>query len=102
MSAVREQVTTVSKEMGITHQEFYSELPALLDGVAYRHSQDIISFQLNRKQVEIQLAPEGSRELGRSMRLPVTMVTLRFFDFTEAEVNGFIKHFNLRFMKGGG
>ena len=102
MQTDREQVTTVVKEMGLTHQEFYGELPALLEGMAYQQSKNTITFRRNHKQAEIMLGPEGSRELGRSMKLPVTLVTLRFFDFTEEEINGFIKHFNLKFMKGGG
>ena len=88
--------------MGITHEEFYSELPQLLNALPYHHSKDTIQFQLNHKSIEIVLGPEESRELSRSMRLPVTFVTFRFFDFSEEEINGFIKHFNLRFMKGGG
>ena len=88
--------------MGITHKDFYNELPNLLDEIPYRHSEDTIKFKLNDKNIEIILGPEGFRELSRSIKLPVTFVTFRFFDCSEEEINGFIKHFNLRFMKGGG
>jgi hypothetical protein len=102
MKTDKEQPTIVQKEMGITHRDFYGEIPNLLSDIPYHHIENTIKFQLNRKNVEIILGPEGFRELSRSIRLPVTSVTLRFFDFSEEEVGGFIKHFNLKFMKGGG
>ncbi len=102
MEADKEQPTIVQKEMGITHKDFYGELPNLLNDIPYHRIEDTIKFQLNHKNIEIVLDPEGFRELSRSVKLPVTSVTFRFFDFSEVEISNFIKHFNLRFMKGGG
>lgn len=102
MQTVREQPAIVRKEMGITHKEFYGELTALLDGIPYDQKKDTIKFQLNGKKAEIKLGQEGSRKLGRSLQMPVTPVTLRFFDCSVEEINAFIKHFNLKYMKGGG
>ena len=102
MEIGKEQITIVKKEMGITHKDFFGELPVLLHSIPYHHSKDIITFQLNHKNVEIILGPEGVREITRSVRLPVTVVTIRFLDFSAEEVSKFIKRFNLRFMKGGG
>ena len=96
------QLTVVEKEMGITHKDFYAELPALLDDVPYQQVKETIVFQLYGKRIEIVLGPEEIRQLGHSVRLPVTVVTLRFFDFSAKEMSDFIRHFNLRFMKGGG
>jgi len=96
------RVTTIGKEMGITHHDFYAELPTLLENIPYQQSDATISFTIDGKQVEVMLGPEQIRELGSSVRLPVTLVTLRFFDFSEEEIRDFIRHFNLRFMKGGG
>lgn len=96
------QLTLVEKEMGITHKDFYAELPALLDDIPYQQSGETIVFQLYGKRIEIVLGPEQVRQLGRSVRLPATVVTMRFFDFSAKEINDFIRHFNLRFMKGGG
>ncbi len=97
-----ESVTTVEKEMGITHRDFYKDLPNLLNGIPYRQDSDTIKFRINNKAIEISLGPERVRELGLSFRLPVTPITLRFFEFSEEEMSDFIKHFNLKFMKGGG
>ncbi len=102
MKRDKEQLTIVKKEMGITHRAFYGELPNLLNGRPYQKSKDTINFQLNQKNIEISLGPEGSRELSRSMRLPVTVVTIRFIAFSAEEVSDFIHYFNLKFMKGGG
>jgi hypothetical protein len=102
MGTDKEQATIVTKEMGITHKEFYDELPHLLSGIPYHHDKDSIKFQLKDKNIEITLGPEGSRQLGRSVRLPVTLVTIRFSGCSEQQIAAFIKHFNLRFMKGGG
>jgi hypothetical protein len=95
-------LTVVKKEMGITHQDFYAELPTLLDKIPYQQTDDTISCQLNGKKMEIVLGLEKVREIGRSVRLPMTLVMLRFHDFSEEEMGDFVRHFNLRFMKGGG
>ncbi len=56
------QPTDVKKEMGITHKDFYAELPVLLDNIPYQQTEDTIRFQLNGKNMEIVLGPgRGSR-----------------------------------------
>ena len=94
--------TVVKKEMGITHKDFYAELPALLEDIPYQQIEETIVFQLHGKRIEIVLCPEEVREAGPTVRLPVTVVTMGFFDFSAKEISDFVKHFNLRFMKGGG
>lgn len=102
MKTERAQLTVIEKEMGITHKDFYDGLPNLLNDIPYHQNEGTIKFQLDGKNLEIILAPEKVRELGQSMRLPVTLVTLRFFGFPEEKISGFIKRFDLQFMKGGG
>jgi hypothetical protein len=102
METERGQPAVIKKEMGITHKDFYAELPNLLGDIPYQRSEETTRFELDGKLVEITLGPEGVRELGHSVRLPVTAVVLRFFAFSEEEVSDFIGHFNLKFMKGGG
>ena len=102
METEKGQFTTIEKEMGLTHRNFYGELPNLLVGIPYQQGNDTVTFQLNGKLVEIMLGPEGICELGSSLRLPVTHVRLQFYDFTEDEIDEFIRRFNLKFMKGGG
>lgn len=102
MKTEQAQTFILRKEMGVTHSEFISKLPELLHDIPYQHIKDTIRFQLRGKSVEIVLGPEQVRKLGPSVRLPVTVVNLRFHDCSENEINTFIKHFNLKFMKGGG
>ena len=102
MQSGHEPFTVVKKEMGITHKDFYVELPALLDDIPYQQIEETIVFQLYGKRIEIVLGAEEVRQLGPSVRLPVTGVTMRFFDFSAKEISDFVRHFNLRFMKGGG
>ena len=97
-----DQPRTIKKEMGITHKDFYDELPNLLGGIPCHLHEDTISFELRGKRVEINLGLEEVRKIGPSVTLPVTIVTLRFFAFSEEETSDFIRHFNLKFMKGGG
>lgn len=96
------KVTVIKKEMGLTHREFYTELPNLLAGTPCRQTGDTIHFQDHGRSVEIVLGEQGFRELSHSMRMPVTPVTLRLYDFPDDEVDTFVRQFNLRFMKGGG
>jgi len=102
METGKGQLRIVKKEMGITHKDFYAELPTLLGKIPYQQTEDTIRFQLNGKHMEIVLGPEEVRQIGRSVRLPVTFVEIRFFAFSEEEISDFVRHFNLRFMKGGG
>jgi hypothetical protein len=102
METQRGRPTVVKKEMGITHKDFYTELPTLLGTIPYQQIEDTVSFQLNGKSMEIVLGPEEVREIGRSVRLPVTFIEIRFFDCSEEEMGDFVELFNLRFMKGGG
>lgn len=102
MSAEKERVTTITKEMGFGHKEFYDGLPRLLKGISYRQDENRVGFQIEGKDIEITLGPEGSRQLTPSMSLPVTLVTLNFSDCSTTQIDAFIKHFNLCFLKGGG
>ena len=102
MQTSQNEPITITKEMGLTHQEFYEKLPRLLKEIPYQQANHTIQFQLHGKEVEISLGPEGVRELSKTARLPVTFVTLRFFGCLEAEIKAFVDHFNLRFLKGGG
>lgn len=94
--------TTISKTMGITHKEFHEGISALLDGIPYSRDDNTIQFQWQGKAIRISLGAEGVRQLGQSVCLPMTSVTLHFSAWTDKEIHDFINYFNLKFMKGGG
>jgi hypothetical protein len=102
MKGARQQVTTIHKDMGITHSDFYRELSQLLEGIPCQQQAGTTTFRFFGKTVQIVVGPELVRELGPSVKLPSTRVTLHLFNFAETEVTDFVRLFNLRFMKGGG
>ena len=88
--------------MGFTHAKFNANLHELLNDIPYHRSKDTIKFQFQQKEIVISLKPEQIRELSRSVRLPVTVINLRFYGYAEEEMSAFIKLFNLKLTKGGG
>ena len=44
-----DQPRTIKKEMGMTHKDFYAELPNLLGGIPYHHTKtpSVLSFEAN-------------------------------------------------------
>ena len=102
MAKDKGRLTVIEKEMGITHKDFYAELPVLLENIPYRQHKDTISIELHGRSMEIVIGPEQVREVGPTVRMPMTVVTMRFPGYTEQEISDFVRHFNLRFMKGGG
>ena len=96
------QHTSITKEMGLTHTDFYAKVPELLEGIPFREEEDHISFALGDGRVEIHLGPEQERLLGPSIKMPYTMVTLDFVDCLETRIDKFLRHFKLTFMRGGG
>ena len=40
-----DSVTTVEKEMGITHRDFYKDLPNLLNGIPYLQDDDTLKVR---------------------------------------------------------
>jgi hypothetical protein len=98
----QKKFSVITKEMGLTHRDFFLTLPRLLKDTPYTYSNHIVSFQVNGKKVEIELAPEGVRKLSSSFSLPCTQIEIRFFEFSPKEIEDFIHEFNLRFLRGGG
>ncbi len=88
--------------MSLTHRDFFLTLPRLLKDTPYTYSNHIVSFQVNGKHVEIQLAPEKIRKLSSTVSLPFTRIEIKCYEFSPKESEDFIHDFNLRFLRGGG
>ena len=95
-------IVEIKKEMGFTHHEFFKKLPKVLGETPYDYSDDTVSFEHNGKTIQIELGAEQVRELSKTTRLPFTRIVIRFFGHQAAEVEQFVRHFNLRYIKGGG
>ncbi len=89
------------KEMGINHADFFRILPTALDTTDYQHSANGAVLKNGDKRLEISLGPEGKRTIALLV-LPVTMVTMRFTGYGEAELADAMARFDLYFRRGGG
>ncbi len=89
------------KEMGIGHADFFRILPQALGTTDYEHSANRVVLEGGGKRLELTLGPEGKRTIAL-LSLPVTMVTLKFANYGEAELAGALKRFDLYFRRGGG
>jgi len=98
----KKRFSVISKEMSLTHRDFFLTLPRLLKDTPYTYSNHIVSFQVNGKHVEIQLAPEKIRKLSSTVSLPFTRIEIKCYEFSPKESEDFIHDFNLRFLRGGG
>lgn len=90
-----------SREMGITHAEFFRGLPAAVAGRPYTLQQGEVLITEGGRRIAIKLSKEGERTLG-SLRLPTTQVGFTFSGYSKPEVERFMAQFNLHFQRGGG
>jgi hypothetical protein len=97
----KKNLMTIQKEMGFSHQEFFSSLAILARDIPCRLSDSGAVLEYDAGEVRISLGPQGERKLG-SMILPRTMVSLEFKDFSEEQRMVFLDRFDLTFRRGGG
>ena len=96
------QTQTVTKEMGISHKEFFRTLPKVLDGMDYTiDGNRIVTSEANR-QLEINVSDERERKLSALMSLPVTDVELIFTGYSGPDRHAFLEIFDINFFRGGG
>ena len=93
--------TTFSREMGLTHAEFFRTLPAAMGGQDYVVAGSRVSVENGDRRLTISLDPEGERRIAL-LRLPVTRVTFEFSGYTQQDIDAFMQRFERRFQRGGG
>ena len=94
-------VVRFSRDMGITHSEFFRTLPAALPASAYTvQGPDIIVAEDTRRLV-ITLSPEGRRRIA-ALSLPTTQVHFTFTGYSPQDVEEFMARFDRAFQRGGG
>ena len=93
--------TRLTREMSITHKDFFRLLPQAVNAapVTRRGNQADIATEAGR--VKITLGPESVRKLGM-MEFPVTPVTIEFNGFSQTEQAAFLARFDLAYQRGGG
>ena len=87
--------------MGINHADFFRILPRALGTDDYAKTGNGAVLEGGGKRLEISLGPEGKRTIAL-LALPITMVTMRFTGYGEAELAETMKRFDLYFRRGGG
>jgi len=91
----------ISREMTITHNEFFRLLPGAITNQEYNISNNLIEIREGGRSIRIELGDESIRKIA-SLSLPVTCLTIKFDSFSEKETEEFLKRFDLVYQKGGG
>ena len=89
------------REMGLTHREFFRELPAALGPHRYRADGNRVRVCIGRGSLLITLGSEGTRSIA-ALQLPCTVVEFSFEDVGDEERERFMWRFDLGFRRGGG
>ena len=87
--------------MGLTHAEFFRELPAALAHRAYVAEGARVRVDLGRGSLVITLGSERIRRIA-ALRLPCTEVGFAFEGVEASEREDFMRRFDLCFRRGGG
>ena len=96
-----DKLLKIVREMGYTHDDFFRLLPGAMGDYKYVVSGTTVSCQIGSGQLTITLGPEGERRLVLVV-IPQTEIVFDFENVEEAERQEFLRHFDLRFMKGLG
>lgn len=101
MSTTPPTGNSLTREMSISHREFFRLLPRAAGGAPVSRRGDQAEINTGRGVVRIMLAPETIRKLA-TMEFPVTEVTIEFNGLRAAEQAAFLSRFDLAYQKGGG
>ena len=91
----------IKQQMGSSHQEFFRLLPRALASNDYSVTGSQIVFEDGDKRVEIDLGPEGKRQIAL-LAIPSTPVEIRMSGFDDKAYEDFMTVFERAFQRGGG
>ena len=98
---VTEGCVTVTKEMAVTHADFFRTLPSVFPNRDYNVQGATVFRHRNGGTLEIKLGPESIRQIAL-LNLPQTLVTLTFTGYSEAQCIELIEQFDKCFQRAGG
>ncbi len=90
-----------SKEMGVTHKDFYRLLPRAMGDTAYEINGNTVHAALAGGALTISLGDPQIRRIAL-MAIPYAKVSFHFDGVDEASRSSFMQHFDLSFQRGGG
>ena len=94
-------VVRFSRDMGITHREFFRTLPAALPALSYTVQGSDVIITEDARRLVISLSPEGRRRIA-ALFLPTTQVHFSFSGYSQREIEEFMGRFDRVFHRGGG
>ncbi len=93
---------TITKDMGLTHREFYRTFPSVAGEWAWHVADDVVTLEHPAGPVIIYLGRERRRRIAARVSLPATTLRFEFETHDQADVDAFIAHFDTHFRRGGG
>lgn len=90
-----------SREMGLTHDDFWRLLPRAMGEHSYERKGDHVHASVNHGTLQIHLGPTQERKIAL-LRLPYSVVSFRFEGIEQEQQMAFKTHFDLHFQRGGG
>ena len=100
-STVSLPVIAYSREMGLTHADFWRLLPRAMGKHHYDIQGDVVNATLHDGALHITLGPTQIRRIAL-LALPYSVVSFSFEGVTEEQQLAFKAHFDLYFQRGGG
>lgn len=94
-------VIAYSREMGLTHADFWRLLPRAMGDHPYTISGNSVRASVDEGQLDITLGPPEERRIAL-LRLPYSVVSFSFAGVGEVRQQAFKAHFDLHFQRGGG
>lgn len=90
-----------SREMGLTHDDFWRLLPSAMGDHQYERQGDSVIATVYGGSLRIDLGPPQERRIAL-LHIPYSKVTFSFKNVQKAEQEAFKAYFDLRFQRGGG
>jgi hypothetical protein len=90
-----------SREMGLTHADFWRLLPRAMGDHPYEVQGARVRATLGGGTLEIHIGPPDERRIAL-LRIPFSVVSFRFNNVQEEQRLAFKAHFDLHFQRGGG
>lgn len=90
-----------TREMGITHADFFRILPSAIDQHPYHRRDHGIEVDFGDRSVEIDLGDEKIRGIAL-LQLPYIEMSFVFHGFSVEQRKAFMGRFDLYFRRGGG
>jgi hypothetical protein len=91
----------LTREMGLTHQDFFRTLPKVLNERPFQITDTTVTVREAEQCLMICLSPQRERRIAM-LRLPVTDVTLHFTGYSTGEIDRFMDRFGRYYQRGGG